>query len=58
MVSVTGLGMWTVAVDPPEVTTVTEESNNGTVSVVVPPLEVKTCETTGEVATGTDAVPP
>jgi hypothetical protein len=41
-VSVTGDGRWRVAVDPPEVTTVTEVELGETVSVVVPPLEVKT----------------
>jgi hypothetical protein len=47
MVSVTGLGMWRVADDPPEVLTVTDETEIGRVSVTVPPEAVRTCETTG-----------
>jgi len=49
-VSETGDGTWRVAVEPPEVTTETVVSETGTVVVVVPPYEVKTCETTGEVS--------
>jgi hypothetical protein len=37
-----------VAVEPPEVTIGTEVSLNGMVVVVVPPLEVRTCETIGD----------
>jgi len=48
MVSVTGVGRWTVAVEPDGVTTVTVDSDNGTVSVVVPPFEVSIEEITGE----------
>jgi len=50
MVSVTGVGIWTVAVEPDGVTTVTDDSAAGMVSVVVPPYEVSTWETTGELA--------
>jgi hypothetical protein len=50
MVSVTGVGKWRVATDPLEVTTETEVSLGATVVVVVPPLEVRICETTGELA--------
>jgi hypothetical protein len=53
MVSETGDGRWTVAVEPDEVTTVTDEAESGTVVVVVPPYEVKTWLTTGDEATGT-----
>jgi hypothetical protein len=49
-VSVTGDGRWRVAVDPLEVTTWTEVSLGATVSVVVPPETVRTCETTGDEA--------
>jgi hypothetical protein len=58
MVSEIGDGRWRVAVDPDGVTTVTEVSLTGMVVVVVPPFEVKTDEMTGEVATGTEVVPP
>jgi hypothetical protein len=47
-----------VAVEPPEVTTSTVVSVTGTVVVVVPPFEVKMCETYGDEATETEAVPP
>jgi len=43
--------MWTVPTDPDGVTTWSDETEVGTVSVVVPPDEVRMCETTGEVAT-------
>jgi hypothetical protein len=42
-----------VAVEPPEVTTVTVVSVIGTEVVVVPPDGVRTWETTGDEATGT-----
>jgi hypothetical protein len=58
MVSVTGVGRWRVAVEPPEVTTVTEVSDGETVVVVVPPFEVKTDETTGELYDETVEVTP
>jgi hypothetical protein len=57
-VSVLGDGRWRVAVEPPEVTTVTVVSENGTVVVVVPPDEVKTWETVGDDGRETVAVPP
>jgi hypothetical protein len=47
-----------VAVLPPEVTTVAEESESGMVVVVVPPLEVRTWLTVGLEARVTDSVPP
>jgi len=47
-VSVTGDGRWRVAVEPLGVTTVTVDSETETVSVVVPPFEVKTDDTTGD----------
>jgi hypothetical protein len=47
-----------VATEPPEVTTWTLVSLIGTVVVVVPPLEVRTPETTGELATETLTVSP
>jgi len=48
---VTGDGRWRVAVDPCEVSTWTEVSDDGMVSVVVPD-GVTTCETTGDEANG------
>jgi hypothetical protein len=42
-----------VAVEPALVTTWTVVSVIGTGPVVVPPLEVRMCETTGDEATGT-----
>jgi hypothetical protein len=52
-VSVLGDGRWRVAVEPPEVTTVTVESDQETDSVVVPPDEVKTWEISGDDGTET-----
>jgi hypothetical protein len=53
MVWETGDGRWRVAVLPPEVTIVTDESDDGMVVVVVPPDGVRTPETTGDEAIGT-----
>jgi hypothetical protein len=47
-----------VAVEPPAVTTVTEESESGTEAVVVDPAGVKMCETTGDSAWLMVVVPP
>jgi len=55
MVSETGDGRTRVAVEPDGVTTSTEVSETGMVVVVVPPFEVKTCETVGELTIGTVA---
>jgi hypothetical protein len=53
MVSETGDGRWTVATEPDGVTISTEVWDAETVSVVVPPLGVKTLEMVGDWATGT-----
>jgi hypothetical protein len=53
-----GDGRWRVATDPEAVSTVTVVSLTGTVSVVVPPYEVTTCETVGLEATEVETVWP
>jgi hypothetical protein len=53
-----GLGMWRVAVEPPEVLTSTEVELTGTVVVTVPPFEVTTWLTVGLEATVTQVVSP
>jgi hypothetical protein len=50
--------MYSVAVAPLEVTTVTDETLGATVSVVVPPWEVKTDEMTVGDETGIEVVAP
>jgi hypothetical protein len=57
-VTVPGLGRWTVAVAPFEVSTWTEVSETGMVVVVVPPDGVRTWERVSDEATETEAVPP